>query len=105
LIARGVGTEHDVVTARSAVEALGHIHAGQQFDVILCDLMMPLMSGMEFYQRLSVEAPEQALRIVFLSGGAFTQASRSFLDAVPNARLDKPFDIKNLRAMLHDRLR
>jgi CheY-like chemotaxis protein len=45
-------------------------------------------------------APEQAQRVVFLTGGAFTPAAREFLDTVPNPIVEKPFDPKSLRAII-----
>jgi CheY-like chemotaxis protein len=87
------------VTAAS--EALARIARGDRFDVILCDLMMPQMTGMDFYEALTRAAPEQVMRLVFMTGGAFTPASREFLDRVPNARIEKPFEVQNLRLMVH----
>ena len=46
--------------------------------MILCDLMMPVMTGAEFHRELSLRSPEQARRIVFLTGGAFTVNAREF---------------------------
>lgn len=40
--------------------------------------------------------PEQSARIVFTTGGAFTEAARSFLERVPNTRLAKPFTKREL---------
>lgn len=79
--------------------------AGERFDVVLCDLMMPIMSGMELYDELVKRAPEQAKRVIFLTGGAFTPKGQAFLDQVPNPRLDKPFDNQNLRSIVRERVR
>ena len=71
------------MTLRRAIappEGLERITGGQEFNVILCDLMMPVMTGADFHRELSVRAPEQACRIVFLTGGAFTVNAREFLD-------------------------
>jgi CheY-like chemotaxis protein len=65
--------------------------------------MMPEMSGIELYEELRRRRPELAERVIFITGGAFTDAARDFLERVPNARLDKPFDVAALRAMV-DRL-
>lgn len=59
--------------------------------------MMPEVSGMEFYERLPQEI---RARVVFISGGAFSDTARHFLDRVPNRRLDKPFDVEQLVAAL-----
>jgi CheY-like chemotaxis protein len=76
------------------------IAAGARFDVILCDLMMPRMTGMELHGELSRTAPDQAARIVFMTGGAFTARARDFLSTIANARVDKPFDAAGLRSVV-----
>jgi CheY-like chemotaxis protein len=67
--------------------------------------MMPFVTGVEFYQKLLQLDPQQAARVVFLTGGAFTATARNFLDHVPNARMEKPFEAQNLRALVNDRIR
>jgi CheY-like chemotaxis protein len=105
VVRRILRAEHEVATSQSARDALERIEAGERYDVILCDLMMPHMTGMELYTELSRVAPEQAARMVFLTGGAFTAGAREFLDRVPNQRLEKPFEPQQLRATVNDRLR
>jgi len=83
---------HDVIPLVSAREALDRITRGEHFDAIVCDLMMPEMTGMDLYGELARRWPEIARRIVFLTGGAFTPRARTFLETVPNARLEKPFE-------------
>jgi len=93
--------EHlDVVALTSAREALERITSGERFDVILSDVMMPEVSGMELYQSLQRVAPEQAQRMIFVTGGAFTATAREFLDRVPNPRIEKPVEATNLLAMV-----
>ncbi len=102
---RILSPEHEVVAFGCAAKALDFITGGTRFDVILCDLMMPQMTGMEFYAALNRLDPAQAARIIFVTGGAFTPAARTFLDAVPNQRVEKPFDAQHLRALVNDRLK
>jgi CheY-like chemotaxis protein len=90
---------HDVAVFTDAREALKCIVAGERFDLILCDLMMPEMTGMELHTALSSTCPELCARMVFLTGGAFTPAATDFLDRVPNERIDKPFESSTLRAV------
>jgi hypothetical protein len=52
------------------------------------------------FEEISLAAPRQADKFVFISGGAFTPAAKSFLDRVPNPRLEKPFESTNLRAVV-----
>jgi PAS domain S-box-containing protein len=102
---RILANEHEVRTTTTARAALDWIAAGERFDVILCDLMMPVVTGMDFYEELRRLAPDQAERVIFLTGGAFTPRARTFLDEVPNPRLDKPFDPQGLRSLVNARLR
>jgi signal transduction histidine kinase/CheY-like chemotaxis protein len=104
-ISRLLRSEHDVVTLTSAREARDLIAGGERFDVIISDLMMPGMTGMELHAALLSLAPEQAERMVVLTGGAFTSSARQFLDAVPNLRVEKPMDAVNLRAIVRGLVR
>lgn len=97
-------SEHEVLATEGAREALRLLEAGETFDLIVCDLMMPNMTGMEFYERLLVVRPELARRVVFLTGGAVGSRLRDFMQAVPNARLCKPFDLNGLRKSIGELL-
>jgi PAS domain S-box-containing protein len=104
-VSRALAADHDIVTTDDADTALARIAQGERFDVILCDLMMPVKTGVEFHAELSVQAPDCAARVIFLTGGAFTVKARKFLDRVPNARLEKPFDLTHLRALVNAQVR
>ncbi len=99
-IQRTLAADHDVVVLTRARDALSLVDGGERFDVILTDVMMPEVTGMEMYERLRQMAPDQAERVVFLTGGAFTPAAREFLDTVPNPIVEKPFEPKSLRALI-----
>ncbi len=104
VLSRVLGAQHDVRVTTSALEALELVRTAS-YDVILCDVMMPQMTGMEFYERLLADNPDQAARIVFMTGDAFTEAARAFLDEVPNDRLEKPFDKATLYALIRNRIK
>ncbi len=91
---------HDVTVVTTAAEALALVAAGRSFDLIISDLMMPQMSGMDFYDALSEAAPRLAERVVFVSGGAHTPGAAAFLARVPNVRLHKPYDVAEMRALV-----
>jgi PAS domain S-box-containing protein len=91
---------HDVDHEGAASRAIARVAGGEVFDVIFCDLMMPDVTGMEFYDQILRLAPHLASRIVFMTGGAFTEKSAEFLDRVTNQRLSKPFGKAELDAML-----
>lgn len=101
VIRRMLAPEHVVTQLSDAAEALGRISAGERFDVILSDLMMPGMTGMELHAEVAKLDPDQAGKIIFMTGGAFTDRAREFLDAVPNPRLDKPFTVQELRGAVN----
>jgi PAS domain S-box-containing protein len=104
-IRRFLSSDHEVTAVFSAGAALDLIRRGERYDVILCDLMMPQITGMELHAELQRTQPEQAANVVFLTGGAFTPAAREFLDEVPNRRLEKPFDLKELRRLVNELIR
>ncbi|MDP1889557.1 MAG: PAS domain S-box protein [Gemmatimonadaceae bacterium] len=100
-----LGKDHEIVSRESAVEALALITAGERFDLILCDLMMPQMSGEELHGELVRVAPDQAQRMIFLTGGAFTPTAQQFLADRSIEYIEKPFDSANLRAIVQRHLR
>jgi len=103
-IRRTLVKEHEVVVVTSGREAMSLLEKGEAFDLILSDVMMPEMSGIELYNELLRIRPKCAERMIFLTGGAFTQGARKFLDSVPNSRLEKPFDPDRLREFVRERL-
>jgi PAS domain S-box-containing protein len=99
-VSRTLSPLHDVVVRTSAHAALEEVARGPAFDLLLCDLMMPEVTGMDLHVRLGEAAPALAERTVFLTGGAFTRAAREFLARVPNPRIEKPFEPDELRALV-----
>ncbi|NVJ09280.1 response regulator [Myxococcus sp. AM001] len=100
-IRRTLSRENDVevlVSARRALELLTGAEA--RYDVVLCDLMMPEMTGMDLYDALAKVDSRAAERIVFITGGAFTATARTFLERVGNPRVEKPFDPEALRQLV-----
>jgi PAS domain S-box-containing protein len=104
-VRRILSQDHDVLAMVSAEEALAVCASGEKFDLILCDLMMPDMTGMDFHRELSLVSPEQADKMIFITGGAFTEKARAFLSETPKEHLEKPFYSANLRAIVQRYLR
>jgi CheY-like chemotaxis protein len=100
LVHRALRAEHDVFEADSGAAAMQRIADGERFDVILCDVMMPAMTGAELHHCLEEMAAEQAERMVFVSGGALTPATRAFLAPRQRRTLDKPFQPHELRRVI-----
>ncbi len=97
VIRRVLGPGHDITAREDAAEACRLVREGAEFDVILCDLLMPGMSGEQFYDVLARLAPHLKKRVVFMSGATTLPDSRAFLGRVGNAVLDKPFTSAALR--------
>jgi PAS domain S-box-containing protein len=93
----GLAHVETTTEARAVLDRLG---AGERWDLILCDLLMPEMSGMDLYREVLRVAPDAAASIVFMTAGAFTPRARAFLDGVQNDCLEKPFDLGKLRSLI-----
>jgi signal transduction histidine kinase/CheY-like chemotaxis protein len=92
--------QHAVAYASSARDALDRLERGERFDVLLCDLMMPDMSGMAFEAEVARRWPDAAAAIAFMTGGAFTDRAREFLDRTNRPVVEKPIDPGALRALI-----
>ena len=99
---RAFSSDYKVTCVGDGKRALERVRAGDRYEAILCDLMMPEMTGMDLYAELARSVPEQADRVVFVTGGAFTARAREFLERVPNARVEKPIDFQNLKLLLRN---
>ncbi len=88
---------YDVQAESDPKKALARIEKGERFDLVLCDLVMPGMSGMDVYRNLQRTRRELIPRVIFMTGGAFTVDLRNFLGSIRNTVLHKPFDTKTLR--------
>ncbi len=100
-LARVLGGQHDVVAVSDPREACRMlVDEGDSFDVVLCDMAMPHLNGMELYSRIASTAPGLADRFVFISGGSSNEQIQVFLAEVPNERMEKPVGNQNLRAVV-----
>ena len=98
-LARGV---HEVTAVTSARDALGRLTAGERFDLILCDIMMPEMDGPEFHAALAAQDRARADGVVFMTGGTFTARAQEFIAGRPGPTLEKPFSRTTLLAVIAD---
>lgn len=89
---RRLSRDHDVDVCASAMEALARIDEGERWDVICCDLMMPETNGRQFEEILSSRYPALAARLIFVTGGVFSEEERRFLEQSRQPKLLKPFD-------------
>jgi PAS domain S-box-containing protein len=100
MIRRTLGKSCDVDVAIGAHEGLALLLDGANYDVVLCDLMMPDKTGMDLYAEIARRRPGVEQRFVFMTGGAFTQRASEFLAGVKNRCLEKPFETSALKAVV-----
>jgi PAS domain S-box-containing protein len=97
--------DHETVLVASGAEARSLLEKDQSFDAVLCDVMMPSVSGVEIHRWLAVNHPSLAERLIFTTGGAFTPRTREYLSVVDNVRLEKPFDPAAVQTVIGDLVR
>jgi CheY-like chemotaxis protein len=91
--------EHDVQTAWSAREALAKLEQGARYDLIVCDVMMPEMTGVDFLEAVRARWPALERHVVLMTGGAVTADTQQFL-AHTSRVLEKPFTREAVRDCL-----
>jgi signal transduction histidine kinase len=97
-------SHHDIETKLGAREALRHFAQDRRFDVVLCDLQMPDMSGVELYVTVKQQWPELAERFIFITGGAFSPEARRFLEDPSIVCINKPFQLRELLELIEARI-
>ncbi|HYF39093.1 MAG TPA: ATP-binding protein [Gemmatimonadales bacterium] len=90
---------HIPVVASDGEEALARA-TREQFDLIISDLRMPRLGGREFYERLVIQNPTMAARLVFSTGDTVRGDTLTFLEALDRPYLHKPFSLAELRTLL-----
>jgi CheY-like chemotaxis protein len=99
IFGRVLEEHHEVAVTHSGREALAAI-AVREPDVILCDLMMPAMTGIELHATIAAERPALAERMLFVTGGAFTASVQAFVGAMRERILLKPTRPRELLAAI-----
>jgi CheY-like chemotaxis protein len=100
LVTRTLGANHDVQAVTFPTLAIDKINHGERFDIMLCDLMMPHVTGMDLYEAVKKIDAEQAERMVFMTGGAFTPRAQEFIAHTHNMKIAKPFRVQDLEALV-----
>ena len=96
-----LGSHHTTI-ATSGHEALQRLHAGEAYDLIVCDLLMENIDGIDLHRRIEGEWPGLHSRMIFLTGDAFISRTQEFLARVPNRHLQKPVDPEALLDVVDD---
>jgi signal transduction histidine kinase len=99
-VASALGEQHDVVEAGSAREALDRITANPTYDVLLCDLQMPGMSGLELVRCVRTVWPAMRTTVIFMTAGPVPAEVDALVSAREAAVLPKPLAIDRVRALV-----
>jgi two-component system, NtrC family, sensor kinase len=100
-VRRALGPDCEVELVTSGADALARIDSAYPgFDVILCDLLMHGINGMDVHDELLRRRSLAATRMVFLTRGPLNPESQAFLDSLPNPRIDRAFDAAGLRDLI-----
>lgn len=101
---RMLANHHDIEIKLGGREALRLFGQDRAFDVVLCDLQMPEMSGIELFATVQQQWPELASKFIFITGGAFSPEARRFLENPSVICINKPFQIRELMDLIDARL-
>jgi PAS domain S-box-containing protein len=96
-VAEALEEDFEITVCASGKEAMERLEAGPKPAAIVCDLMMPGMTGMELFAAVKERWPELERVFVFVTGAAFSGRARDFLSGVRNPKLEKPFDTNVIR--------
>lgn len=91
-----IGEGHEAETVDNARDALERIKSGR-YSLILLDIKLPGMSGLELYKRIQGIAQSLAKRVVFITGDVMGTSTRDFLSRTKVPCITKPFDSEQLK--------
>ena len=90
---------HDTTVANSGRAAISALSA-EDYDLVFCDLLMPDLTGMDVFAHLHTHQPGKEARVVFMTGGAFTDRAKQFLATISNDVIEKPFSANDLERVV-----
>ncbi len=101
---RRLAREYDVACAVSGAQALERLSEEGDWDMVLCDVVMPGVDGAAVYRWIQTHRPQLLERTILMTGGAVTSESRRFLDETENLVLPKPLQVPQLLGVLRGML-
>ncbi|HYH95416.1 hybrid sensor histidine kinase/response regulator [Hyalangium sp.] len=88
---------HEVDSVQDVGMALSLLSRGERYDAILCDVVLPDMSGVDLLRELEQREPGLARRTGFMTSGAHSTSSRELMASYSGELLEKPFEPERLR--------
>ncbi len=98
----GLEDEFAIQLAQTGRDAVELILGSQRYDLILCDLSLPDISGAQVYEEVAAQAPECLERFVVMTGGAFSSELQSFMSQFRGRVLNKPFTLNELEDLARE---
>lgn len=99
---RNLQDDYQISTCERAEEALELLKKDQDFHLILCDIIMPGMSGIDLFNEIREKMPELSKKFVFCSGSGFGFSSKEIKDTYDNIFLQKPISMAKLKETIAD---
>lgn len=97
----GLEEQFEVELELTGQEGWARLESEEEFSLVLCDLSLPDLGGMEIYQRLLERRPEWESRFAVMTGGAMTQEAQDFLDEYRGLILQKPFTLREVELLVN----
>ena len=94
------GMGHRVDTAANGELALDLI-GDNHYDLLMLDIKMPGMNGVELYYHLKKTRPDMVKKIIFVTGDILGAGTREFIDQVKSRHITKPISIRKLEHCLN----
>jgi len=92
-----------VTTTSDPIGLVERLAAGERYDVILCDVNMPALNGVDLLERVEARAPGHAERFIFMTGGVADGMLQARLESLGCRVIEKPLDLKVLRSSIWER--
>ena len=102
-VSRMLSPQHHVTTAGDGSDAIALLETGEHVDVVVTDLQMPRVGGLDLYRWIEQQRPLLAARVLFVTGGVFDPETERFLRGMVGRVLRKPFDPEALRRAVDER--
>jgi len=96
----GLEDTMDVELETSGERGLERLLTDDAIELVLCDISLPDLSGIDIHARVQSERPELMKRFVVMTGGAVSNESRDFLDAYRGPLLNKPFTLTQVETLV-----
>jgi CheY-like chemotaxis protein len=96
--------DFEVDVAASGQQGREKVEANPDYDVVVCDVMMPDMDAAELIDAIGAEHPELLNRFVLYTGGAVTERARALVDSGRFKILYKPLPADELKVAIREKV-